>query len=255
MVLYLSFPLPLYFMVTPLHLLSPNEDQRLAALQAYQIAGDAPFFDEFVRLTGKLFQVPIALVSLVEADTVWFRGNSGLEEAPERVPRGVSLCSVAMLSDETTMFMDLADKPCSLIDPTAVAALGLRFYAGFPLQTASGQAVGTLCVIDRQPRFLEPEEAVLLRELADVAVLLLDLQVALAGTTATPTALWTNVYAAIADSIKRLDTLAELRKSEETPDTSAALNYQAAGREEASLVAKTLQRQIKAAIQQLTPLR
>jgi GAF domain-containing protein len=238
-------------MVTPAHLLAPNEDQRLAALQAYQVVGDAPFFDEFVRLTAKLFQVPIALVSLVEADTVWFRGNSGLEEAPERVPRGVSLCSVAMLSDETTMFMDLADRPCTLIDPTAVAGLGLRFYAGFQLTTAAGEAVGTLCIIDRQPRFLEPEEAVLLRELADVAVRLLNLQAALANTTMAAPALWAGIYAAIAGSISRLDTLAELRKWEEAANTPAALNYHASRREEASRVAKTLQQQIQTAIQQL----
>ena len=238
-------------MTTPFHLLAPNEDERLAALQAYQVAGDAPFFDEFVRLTGKLFQVPIALVSLVEADTVWFRGNSGLDESPARVPRDTSLCSVAMLSDEPTMFTDLADRPCALIDPTAVADLGLRFYAGFPLLTASGQAVGTLCVIDRQPRFLEPEEAVLLHELADVALLLLDLQAALARTPAPAPALWATIYAAIAGSIGRLDTLAELRQWEETADTPAALNYQAARRQEASVVAQTLQQQIKAAVQQV----
>jgi GAF domain-containing protein len=238
-------------MVTPAHLLAPHEDQRLVALQAYQIAGDAPFFDEFVRLTGKLFQVPIALVSLVEADTVWFRGNAGLTEVPARVPRGTSLCSVAMLSDETTMFTDLADRPCSLIDPTAVAALGLRFYAGFPLLTTSGQAVGALCVIDRQPRFLEPEEAVLLRELADVALLLLDLQVALAHATAGAPALWADIYGPMAGSISRLDTLAELRKGEAAPDSPAALNYQAARREEASVVVRTLQQQVKAAIRQV----
>ncbi|MDB5234393.1 MAG: hypothetical protein JWR44_1386 [Hymenobacter sp.] len=239
-------------MVTPHHLLAPNETQRLAALQAYRVTGDAPFFDEFVRLTGKLFQVPIALVSLVEADTVWFRGNSGLEEAPERVPRGVSLCSVAILSDETTVFEDLADQPCTLIDPTAVGALGLRFYAGYPLQTAAGEAVGTLCVIDRKPRFLAPEEGVLLRELADVALLLLDLQAALATTSAPAPALWADIYAAIAASISRLDTLAELLQWEDTPDTPAALAYQSSRRDEAAVVAKTLQLQIKAAIQQLT---
>jgi hypothetical protein len=158
---------------------------------------------------------------------------------------------VAVLSDETTMFTDLADRPCSLIDPTAVDALGLRFYAGFPLETPTGQAVGTLCVIDRQPRFLEPEEAVLLRELAHVALLLLDLQLALAGTTGPVPALWADIYGPIADSIGRLDTLAELRKWEETPDTPAALNYQAARREEASRIARALQQQIKSAIHQL----
>jgi hypothetical protein len=148
------------------------------------------------------------------------------------------------------MFMDLADRPCTLIDPAAVMSLGLRFYAGYPLLTTAGEAVGTLCVIDREPRFLEPEEAVLLRELADVALLLLDLQAALATSSAPAPDLWPTIYVAIADSINRLDTLAELRKWEDSGDTPAALNYQAARREEASAVTKTLQRQIKTAIQQ-----
>ncbi|ALW86895.1 hypothetical protein AUC43_18510 [Hymenobacter sedentarius] len=238
-------------MATPHHLLASNEAQRLAALQAYRVAGDAPFFDEFVRLTGKLFQVPIALVSLVEADTVWFRGNSGLPEAPERVPRGESLCSVAILSEEATVFDNLADRPCTLIDPTAVGDLGLRFYAGSPLHTATGEAVGTLCVIDRKPRLLAPEEAVLLRELADVALRLFDLQVALAAASAPAPALWADVYTAIGTSISRLDTLAELMQWEDAPDTPAALSYQASRREEAAVVAKILQQQINTAIQQL----
>ncbi|WP_426060933.1 GAF domain-containing protein [Hymenobacter sp. B1770] len=238
-------------MMTSSHLLAPNETQRLAALQAYRVTGDAPFFDEFVRLTGKLFQVPIALVSLVEADTVWFRGNVGLEEVPERVPRGESLCSVAVLSDEATVFEDLVNKPCTLINATAVGELGLRFYAGSPLQTATGESVGTLCVIDRKPRLLATEEVALLRELADVAMLLLDLQAVLATTSAPALALWADIYAAIGSSISRLDTLAELLQWEDTPDTPAALAYQVSQREEAAVVAKTLQRQIKAAIQQL----
>ncbi|WP_157780983.1 GAF domain-containing protein [Hymenobacter sedentarius] len=238
-------------MVTPAHLLASNEDQRLAALQAYQVSGDVPFFDEFVRLTGKLLRVPIALVSLVEADTVWFRGNSGLEEVPERVPRKESLCSVAILNEEATVFENLADQPCTLIDPTAVGDLGLRFYAGFPLQTATGEAIGTLCVIDRQPRILAPEESALMRELADVALLLLDLQGALGSTTAPASALWNDIYTAIAGSLTRLDTLAGLLQWEEAPDTPAALAYQASSREEAIVAAQALHQQITSAVQQL----
>ncbi|WP_426061250.1 GAF domain-containing protein [Hymenobacter sp. B1770] len=239
-------------MATSHHLLASNEAQRLAALQAYRVTGDAPFFDEFVRLTGKLFQVPIALVSLVEADTVWFRGNSGLNKSPERVPRNESLCSVAILSEETTVFENLADQPCTLIDPTAVGDLGLRFYAGSPLQTAGGASVGTLCVIDRKPRVLAPDETRLLRELADVALLLLDLQAALASTSApAPAALWADVYTAIGTSLSRLDTLAELLQWEDAPDTTAALSYQVSRREEAAVVTKTLQQQIQAAIEQV----
>ncbi|WP_167856711.1 GAF domain-containing protein [Hymenobacter aquaticus] len=237
-------------MNTPSHLLSSNEPQRLAALQAYQVSGDAPFFDEFVRLTGKLFQVPIALVSLVEADTVWFRGNAGLD-APARVPRSVSLCSAAILSDEATVFEDLHQQPCSLVAPTAVEALGLRFYAGYPLHTSSGEAVGTLCVIDRQPRTLAPEELALLPQLAAVALQLLDVQVELARQRGTLASLWPDIYQAIAGSLSRLDTLVGLAQWEESPDTPAARAYQASRREEASLLVSTLQQQLAQALRQL----
>lgn len=239
-------------MTTPSHLLPFNETQRLAALQAYQVSGDAPFFDEFVRLTGKLFQVPIALVSLVEADTVWFRGNSGLD-APERVPRSVSLCSAAVLSDEVTVFEDLDREPCTLVAPTAVEALGLRFYAGYPLQTPTGEAVGTLCVIDRQPRALAYEEAELLQQLAAVALQLLDMQGALARRTESLPALWTDVYAAIANSLTRLDTLAGLAQWEESPDTPAARAYRVSRWEEVRLIVETLQQQLPQALQELRP--
>jgi hypothetical protein len=238
-------------MDTPSHLLPPNEPQRLAALQAYQVSGDAPFFDEFVRLTGKLFQVPIALVSLVEADTVWFRGNSGLE-APERVPRGVSLCSAAILSDDATVFEDLSRQPCTLVDPTAVEALGLRFYAGYPLQTPMGEAVGTLCVIDREPRAFTFDEAALLQQLAAVALQLLDVQVALARHTEAMPSLWQDIYMAIANSMSRLDTLAGLAQWEESPDTPAAQAYQASRWEEVNLIMSTLRQQLTTALHQLT---
>lgn len=114
---------------------------------------------------------------------------------------------------------------CTFDSPAAVDALGLCYYAGFAFLTPAGQAMGTLCVIDRQPRFLEPEKAVLLRELADVALWLPDLQATLATSSAPALALWSDVYAAISASLNRLNTLAKLRKGEDSADTSAALNY------------------------------
>ncbi|GGG37583.1 GAF domain-containing protein [Hymenobacter glacieicola] len=237
-------------MATPSRLLPDNEPQRLAALQAYLVSGDAPFFDEFVRLTGKLFQAPIALVSLVEADAVWFRGNAGLD-APERMPRGESLCSAAILSHEATVFEDLSRQPCTLVSPAAVDALGLRFYAGYPLHTSTGHAVGTLCVIDRNPRILTAEEIELLRDLAGVALLLLDVQVALGQHTKTLHSLWPDIYIAIAGSMSRLDTLAELAQWEESEDTAAAQAYQMSRAEEVKLIVKALQQQLTTAIQHL----
>ena len=82
-------------MSLPDSLVPPNESQRLEALAPYLVLGNAPdaVFDELVRLTAKLFNVPIALVSLVEEGSVWFKANFGLAGA-ERVARNESMCSV-----------------------------------------------------------------------------------------------------------------------------------------------------------------
>lgn len=131
-------------------LLPANEQERLTALAPYRVLGTAPdaVFDEVVRLTAKLFNVPIALVSLVDEGSVWFKANFGLAGA-ERVARNESICSVAILHDDTTVYGDLVAEPCRLTEPGVAEALQMRFYAGHPLCDDNGYHIGALCVIDR----------------------------------------------------------------------------------------------------------
>jgi GAF domain-containing protein len=161
-------------------LLPANDSARLRALAPYLTLSSAPdaVLDELVRLTAKLFAVPIALVSLVEEGSGWFKANAGLPGV-ERVAHHESMCSVAILQEETTIYEDLHRQPCHLTDPSVAAALHLGFYAGHPLLTADGHAIGALCVIDRQPRTLSLPELQRLQALAGLVMKLLDLRAAL----------------------------------------------------------------------------
>ncbi|TGE23738.1 GAF domain-containing protein [Hymenobacter aquaticus] len=163
--------------LSPSSLIPGNEEDRLLALSRYQIVGTAPesLFDDLAALTAKLFRAPIALVSLVEAESVWFKANFGLPDAG-RVRRSESLCSVAVLHNQATVFESLGTNPCALTEPTLLQALRLEFYAGHPLQTPDGFNIGSLCVIDHQARTFSPDEQELLRQLATTVMLLLELR-------------------------------------------------------------------------------
>ncbi|SMB86240.1 putative GAF sensor protein [Hymenobacter roseosalivarius DSM 11622] len=226
-----------------------NEPQRLEALAPYLVLGTAPdaVFDEVVRLTAKLFNAPIALVSLVEEGSVWFKANFGLAGA-ERVARNESMCSVAILQDGTTIYEDLLQAPCQLTKPDVAEALQLRFYAGHPLRSADGHHIGTLCVIDRQPRTLSITEQLRLQALAAVVMKLLDLRLALKPHPTHSRALWLQLYHHLDESLTRLNTLAELARWEESVHTTDALKYQQSIEDEADLITQILDKQISAAM-------
>jgi hypothetical protein len=216
------------------------------------VRGTAPFFEEFIRVVAKLFSVPIAVISLVEADTVWFKAQIGLPSNTTHVPRPDSLCSVAILQEETTVFEDWQQNLCTLVNTDAMLQLNLQFYAGHPLRNSSGEAIGALAIIDRQPRVFSPEEQAVLQTLASVAMRLLELQLVLEGATLPIPALWPDIYISIADSLTRLDTLTALAQWEEGPDTDSALAYRRSRYEEMASVAADMHRQIGVAIARFT---
>lgn len=230
-------------------LIPANEAERLTALAPYRVLGTSPdaVFDEVVRLTAKLFQVPIALVSLVDEGSVWFKTNFGLAGA-ERVARNESVCSVAILQDETTVFSDLVAEPCQLTDPGVAEALQMRFYAGHPLRNQQGYNIGALCVIDHQPRRLSAVEQQRLQALAGIVMQLLELRLALQQRPEHTKQVWLALYDHLDVSLNRLDTLAELARWEESTTTPAALNYQQSRNEEAELVIQKLQQQVALAL-------
>ena len=136
-----------------------KEEERIAALRQYRVL-DTPQesdFDDLVRLAAQICQTPISLVSLVDRDRQWFKGRYGLDIA--QTPRSLSFCSHAIQIPQSPMVVPDATKdPRFRNNELVTGDLKLRFYAGVPLVTPEGHALGTLCVIDRQPRDLSPKQ-------------------------------------------------------------------------------------------------
>ncbi|MGY4539540.1 PAS domain S-box-containing protein [Mucilaginibacter sp. UYNi724] len=148
-----------------------NDEQRISALRRYQILDTPPenAFDNVARLAAQIFKVPISLVSLVDADQVYFKANIGMGEA-KVTSRGISLCSLAVLKQDFTVFENAPDEPCLLTNPNVAGSFGLKFYAGAPLTTHDGFRIGTLCVIDKTPRPFTKEDEKVLEGLAKIVM-------------------------------------------------------------------------------------
>ncbi|MBX9961253.1 MAG: EAL domain-containing protein [Burkholderiaceae bacterium] len=153
------------------------ERLRLQTLQDYAVLDTAPEagFDEITHLAAQWLKVPIVLVSLVDAERQWFKSRVGLE-APE-TPRSVSFCSVAIERPQQMLIVPDARLDLRFSDnPLVTGEAGIRFYAGAPLVMPDGQALGTLCVLDRQPREFGPQERETLSLLARQVVAQLELR-------------------------------------------------------------------------------
>ncbi len=143
-----------------------NETERLTALRRYQILDTPPdgAFDRIVSLAAQILDVPIALVSLVDHDRIWFKARHGLDA--QQIDRDPGLCASVILRDEAYVVNDARIDPRTLANPLVVGELGLRFYAAAPLHTHDGYNLGTLCVIDKQPRQLTEQQKQILADLA-----------------------------------------------------------------------------------------
>lgn len=146
-----------------------DELTRIAALRALNILDTSPEerFDRLTRLARRLFGVPIALVSLVDTDRQWFKSCVGLDASG--TPRDVSFCGHAILGDEIFLIPDAALDERFHDNPLVVDEPRIRFYAGCPLKVPNGSRVGTLCIIDRDPRQFSADDVALLRDLARMA--------------------------------------------------------------------------------------
>jgi PAS domain S-box-containing protein len=129
-----------------------NESERLAGLSRYQVLDTAaePSFDRLTALAAELFSAPIAAVSLVEQNHLFFKSTYGMERIA--VSREQSFCTYAILSNEVTVVPDAAQDPRFAHNPQVAGQPGIRFYAGAPLETPEGLRLGTLCVFDSKPR-------------------------------------------------------------------------------------------------------
>lgn len=149
--------------------LPDNEDQRLASLQAMDVlfTPGEERFDRITRIAARLLGTPIALVSLVAKDCQWFKSVQGLSVS--ETPREISFCGHAILHDETLVVDDATKDQRFFDNPLVTGAPNIRFYAGHPIHSIDGNRVGTLCVIDRIPKTLTPDQLKVLQDLAAIA--------------------------------------------------------------------------------------
>ena len=152
-----------------------DEGRRLAALARYRILDTTPeeAFDEVARLASTICATPIALVSLVDATRQWFKARVGLEAV--ETPRESSFCAHAIHGDDVFVVSDALADPRFAHNPLVLAEPD-RFYAGAPLRSPEGFRLGTVCVIDRQPRELDEAGRMALRVLARQVMAQLELR-------------------------------------------------------------------------------
>lgn len=147
-----------------------DEAARLVALRRYDILDTPPdgAFDRITAMAARLFSVPIAIISLVDQDRIWFKSRHGVDV--EQIDRAPGLCASAILQTGPWVLSDAKRDVRSLANPLVAGEFGLRFYAGVPLRTGDGHHLGMLCVIDRAPREATDEQIEQLRDLAAIVM-------------------------------------------------------------------------------------
>ena len=160
-------------MITPL---PTNESKRLEALRRYQILDTSAeqAFDDFAFLASTICQTPIALMTLVDTDRQWFKARLGLDVT--ETPREQAFCAHTILGSEVMVVEDATRDVRFANNALVTGDPHIRFYAGAPLMDAEGNGLGSLCVIDRQPRSLSPEQNKALQALARQTISQLELR-------------------------------------------------------------------------------
>ena len=154
-----------------------NEAARLAELESFSLLDTLPeeTYDAITFIASQICEVPIALISIVDRDRQWFKSRVGLDAT--ETPRDVAFCAHAILEPESVMIVpDATADDRFATNPLVTEDPSIRFYAGAPLVTKSGMALGTLCVIDRIPRTLRPSQIQALEALSVQVAALLELR-------------------------------------------------------------------------------
>lgn len=146
-----------------------DEEKRLRTLRALNILDTGPEerFDRITRMAKRIFDVPIALVSLVDEDRQWFKSSIGFNVS--ETPRDISFCGHAILGDQIFIIPDTTKDKRFADNPMVINEPHIRFYAGCPLIFVDGSKIGTLCIIDDKPRHFDSDDMQALKDLATTA--------------------------------------------------------------------------------------
>ena len=155
-----------------------DEADRLRAVRRYDILDTPPdgAFDRITSLAARVFDVPIAIVSIVDHDRIWFKSHHGIDVT--QIDREPGLCASAILQDGPWVVADAPRDPRALTNSLVAGEFGLKFYAGVPLRTTDGYNLGTLCILDFEPRELSAQETATLEDLAGMVLSELEVRLA-----------------------------------------------------------------------------
>ncbi|MGV9884651.1 PP2C family protein-serine/threonine phosphatase [Streptomyces sp. NPDC003006] len=147
------------------------EAARLSAVRRYNILDTPPdgAFDRVAAMAARLFDVPVATVTIVDSDRIWFKAAHGLEGVKE-IGRDPGLCGSAILRDDALVIPDTLRDPAAAGNPLVAGEMGVRFYAAAPIITPDGHRLGTVNVLDTRPRSISKEDTATLSDLAAIVL-------------------------------------------------------------------------------------
>ncbi|WP_417551133.1 diguanylate cyclase [Methylophaga sp.] len=156
-------------MISPM--IPEDEKQRMEKLRALKLLDSAPEerFDRLTRMAKRMFGVDISVLSLIDDGRQWFKSKASDADIPDETSREVSFCGHAILGDDVFVIENALEDHRFKNNPLVTDSPNIRFYAGYPLKVNNGSALGTLCIIDDEPRDFDPEDLQLLRDLGVMA--------------------------------------------------------------------------------------
>ena len=169
-----------------------NEADRLKALEEFRILDTAPeqIFDDLVEIAGQVLGAPVSLITLVDESRQWFKARRGFDRT--ETPREHAFCAHTILGTAPLVVPDAQRDPRFADNPYVTEGPGIRFYAGAPLRSPDGHALGSLCVVDWTPREFTEAQGRTLEALARQASALLE---------------WRRTMLHLADALKRIHSL------------------------------------------------
>ena len=158
--------------------ISPDEDARLKNLHEYNIMDTSPeiIFDEITELASEILQCPVSFIQFMDEDRQWFKSKYGLPEDLVEMPRDASVCSTTICQNDLLSVPDLSEDARFSDLEIVKSAPNIRFYAGMPLITPAGQAIGTICTVDFEKKEITLNQQEAMRRLSHQVVTQLELR-------------------------------------------------------------------------------